>query len=186
MPADVTQLPNQIESGDPSAAEELLPLVYGELRRLAAHKMSNERPGQTLQPTALVHEAWMRLGADQQPHWQNRAHFFGAAAEAIRRILIDRARKRQVREASGLASPEVFDESRIELKAPVDEILAINEVLDRFEQVDSDATRLVKLRYFVGMNMDQTAEALGLSRRSTERLWTFARAWLRDAIKADS
>ena len=185
MPADVTQLLNAMESGDSKAADDLLPLVYEELRRLAASKMANERPGQTLQPTALVHEAWMRLGADQQPRWQNRAHFFGAAAEAMRRILIDRARRRLVRETSGLDAPEVLDESCIELTAPVDEVLAVNEVLDQLEKVDGDAARLVKLRYFVGMNMDQTAKALGLSRRSAERLWTFAKAWLRDAMKAD-
>ena len=184
MPADVTRMLSAIEAGDAKAADELLPLVYGELRRLAASKMANERPGQTLQPTALVHEAWMRLGADQQPRWQNRAHFFGAAAEAMRRILIDRARKRQVREASGLASPEALEESRIELKVPVDQLLGVHEVLDRLEAVDGDAARLVKLRYFVGMNMDQTAEALGLSRRSAERLWSFAKAWIRDAMKA--
>jgi RNA polymerase sigma factor (TIGR02999 family) len=184
MPNDVTRALQGLESGDANAADELLPLVYEELRRLAAAKMANERPGETLQPTALVHEAWMRLGGDEQPAWENRAHFFGAAAEAMRRILIDRARKRKVREASGLASPEPLEESRIELRAPVDEVLGVNEVLDRLEQVDADAARLVKLRYFVGMNMDQTAEALGLSRRGAERLWTFAKAWLRDAIQA--
>lgn len=183
MPADVTLLLNQIESGDPKAAEELLPLVYAELRRLASAKMAKEKPGQTLQPTALVHEAWMRLGGDQQPQWQNRAHFFGAAAEAMRRILIDRARKRQVRESSGLASPEPLDESQIEIKAPSDELFAIHEVIDRLEAVDNDAAQLVKLRYFVGMNMTQTAEALGLSTRSAERLWTFSKAWIRDAMK---
>jgi len=162
----------------------LLPLVYEELRRLAAAKMAREQPGHTLQPTALVHEAWLRIGGDQQPTWQNRAHFFGAAGEAMRRILIDRARKRKVREEAGLASPGPLEESRLEIKAPPDELLAVNEVLDQFEAVDADAARLVKLRYFIGMDMDQTADALGLSRRSAERLWTFAKAWLRDAIKA--
>jgi len=183
MPEKVMFLVNQIESGDPRAAEKLLPIVYEELRRLAAHKLSTEKPGQTLQPTALVHEAWIRLGADQQPKWENRAHFFGAAAEAMRRILIDRARKRKVRAESGLASPDPLEESRIELKAPSSELLALHEVLDRLETVDADAARLVKLRYFVGMNVDQTATALGVSRRSVERLWTFSKAWIRDAMK---
>jgi len=182
--SDVTRLLDAVERGEPQLAEELLPLVYEELRRIAAAKMAKEQSGQTLQPTALVHEAWLRLGADRQPQWQNRGHFFAAAAEAMRRILIDRARKRQVRAASGLATPEPLEESQIELKVPAKELLAVNEVIDRFEAVDAAAARLVKLRYFVGMNMDQTAETLGLSRRSAERLWTFARAWLRDAIKA--
>lgn len=182
MPGDLTQLLDAMDSGDPKAADRLLPLVYDELRRLASAKMAREQPGHTLQPTALVHEAWLRLGGDRQPSWQNRAHFFGAAGEAMRRILIDRARKQQVRQPSGLASPEPLNESQIELKAPPDELLAIHEALDRLEKVDADAARLVKLRYFVGMNMEQTAEALGLPRRSAERLWTFAKAWLRDMI----
>src|SRR5882724_3542964 len=111
--SDVTRILERVQQGDPKAADELLPLVYEELRKLAAHKMAGEAPGHTLQPTALVHEAWLRLGGDQQPHWQNRAHFFGAAAEAMRRILIDRVRKRQVRASSGLTAPEELHESRI-------------------------------------------------------------------------
>jgi len=178
----MTQLLSAIEADDALAADKLLPLVYQELRHIAAHKMAKEKPGQTLQPTALVHEAWLRLGGDQQPHWQNRAHFFGAAAEAMRRILIDRARKRQVRESSGLASPAPLDESQIEIKVPGDELFAIHEVIDRLQVIDNDAAQLVKLRYFVGMNMTQTAEALGLSTRSAERLWTFSKSWLRDAM----
>jgi len=185
MPPDLTEGFQEHQPDAPKSAEELLPLVYQELRRIASHKMANEMPGQTLQPTALVHEAWIRLGGDEQPVWQNRAHFFGAAAEAMRRILIDRARKRQVRQASGLASPEVLEESQIELKSPVEEMLAIHEIIDRLEKVDAQAAQLVKLRYFVGMTMDQTAEALGVPRRSAERLWTFSKAWLRDAMKAD-
>jgi RNA polymerase sigma factor (TIGR02999 family) len=186
MPADATELLNAIDQGDPKAAEELLPLVYAELRKLAAARMAREQPGQTLQATALVHEAWLRLGAGQQPRWQSRAHFFAAAAEAMRRILIDRARKRQVRLASGLANPEVFEDSQIEVKTPVDELLALHEVLDQLERVDAAAARLVKLRYFVGMNMTQAAEAMGVTLRSAERLWTFAKAWLRDAIRRES
>jgi RNA polymerase sigma factor (TIGR02999 family) len=183
--SDVTHILDRAQSGDPKAAEELLPLVYEELRRLAAARMANEKPGQTLQPTALVHEAWLRLGGDQQPHWQNRAHFFGAAAEAMRRILIDRARKRQLRAASGLAAPEEVHESRIQLRVPEAELLALHEVLDQLAEVDADAARLVKLRYFVGLSMAEAVEAQGISRRQGERLWTFAKAWLRDAISRD-
>jgi RNA polymerase sigma factor (TIGR02999 family) len=183
--SDVTRILDRVQAGDPQAAEELLPLVYDELRRLAAARMANEAPGQTLQPTALVHEAWLRLGGDQQPRWQNRAHFFGAAAEAMRRILIDRARKRQLRASSGLAAPEELHESRIQLRVPEDELLALHEVLDQLAKVDADAARLVKLRYFVGLSMAETVEALGISLRQGERLWTFAKAWLRDAIRRD-
>ena len=182
---EVTRILKRAEQGDPKAAEELLPLVYEELRKIAAHKMAHEAPGQTLQPTALVHEAWLKLGGDQQPAWQSRAHFFGAAAEAMRRILIDRARKRQVRAASGLAAPEELLESRIEQKVPDSDLLALNEVLDRLALVDPEAARLAKLRYFVGLSMTETADALGLSHRQTERLWTFCKAWLRDAIQRE-
>jgi RNA polymerase sigma factor (TIGR02999 family) len=183
--SDVTRLLNAVEQGDANAAGELLPLVYEELRKVAAARMANEQPGQTLQPTALVHEAWLRLGGDQQPRWQNRTHFFGAAAEAMRRILIDRARKRQLRASSGLAAPEELHESRIQLRVPDPELLALHEVLDQLAKVDADAARLVKLRYFVGMSMAEAVEALGISQRQGERLWTFAKAWLRDAIRRD-
>lgn len=181
---DLTQILERANQGDPTAAGQLLPLVYDELRRLAAVRMAHERPGQTLQPTALVHEAWLRLGGDQQVSWQNRAHFFGAAAEAMRRILIDRARKRQVRQASGLAEPVELEESRIELSVPAGELLAVDEALDALAAVDPAAAQLVKLRYFVGMEMAEAAESLGLPLRSAERLWTFSRAWLRDRLKS--
>jgi RNA polymerase sigma factor (TIGR02999 family) len=151
--SNVPRIPDRVHEGDPKAADELLPLVYAELRKLAAARMSHEQLGQTLQPTALVHEAWLRLGGDQQPRWQNRSHFFGAAAEAMRRILIDLARKRQVRASSGLAAPEELNESRIELRVPEAELLALHEVLDQLAKVDAVAARLVKLRYFVGMSM---------------------------------
>ena len=182
MSGDVTQLLSAIESGDPKAAEELLPLVYEELRKLGAHKMAGEAPGQTLQPTALVHEAWLRLVGNESPQFQNRGHFFGAAAEAMRRILIDRARKRAVRQTSGLAAPEELHESRIEIQVPMDELLAVHEALDGLAAVDATAAELVKLRYFVGMTVPEAGESLGLPLRSAERLWTFSRAWLRDAL----
>lgn len=181
----VTQILEAIGAGDKHAAEELLPLVYEELRRLAASKMAQEKPGQTLQATALVHEAWLRLGGDLQKPWQNRAHFFGAAAEAMRRILVDRARKRKVREASGLAAPEELHESRIAFLKPEAELLGLDEVLDRLAKVDPEAARLVKLRYFIGLEMAEASEVLGISLRQGERLWTFAKAWLRDALRRD-
>ena len=180
MEGDAPKKTNGFESD-----KEWLPSVYDELRRLAASKLAHERPGQTLQATALVHEAWLRLGADQQPHWGNRAHFFGAAAEAMRRILIDRARKRQVRAASGLSSPEELHESCLESPASDAEMLSVHEVLDRLAKVDDDAAALVKLRYFIGMNMTESAEALGIPLRQCERQWTFAKAWLRNALSRD-
>lgn len=182
---EVTLLLERAQQGDPQAAEELLPLVYEELRKLATHKMANERPGQTLQPTALVHEAWMRLAGKDAPPFQNRAHFFGAAAEAMRRILIDRARKRAVRQASGLAAPEELHESRLEIQVPTDELLAVHEALDGLAAVDATAAELVKLRYFVGLTLPEASTSLGVPLRSAERLWTFSRAWLRDALHGD-
>lgn len=183
--SEVTRILEAMDRGDPEAAGQLLPLVYDELRRIAAAKMVREPSGHTLQATALVHEAWLRLGGDRQPQWQKRAHFFGAAAEAMRRILIDRARRRQVRAASGLAAPEELHESRIELRVPEAELLSVDEVLDRLAKVDADAARLVKLRYFVGLTMAEAVEALGISLRQGERQWTFAKAWLRDALQRE-
>ena len=179
--SEVTRILNAVQQGDPKAAEELIPLVYEELRKLAAHKMANEAPGQTLQPTALVHEAWLRLVGNEVPaRFQNRAHFFGAAAEAMRRILIERARRRKVLEKGGF---EECTESKLVVTAPADELLAVNEALDSLAAEDSIAADLVKLRYFVGMSMPEAAEALGMRLRTAERLWTFARAWLRHEIR---
>jgi RNA polymerase sigma factor (TIGR02999 family) len=171
-------------AGDGSkAASELLPVLYEELRRLAAHKLANEAAGQTLQPTALVHEAWLRLaGKNNEASFQNRAHFFGAAAEAMRRILIERARRKQALAKGGYATPEECTESKIVVLAPPDELLAVHEALDRLAVEDPGAADLVKLRYFVGMSMPEAAEALDIPLRTAERLWTFARAWLRNEM----
>jgi RNA polymerase sigma factor (TIGR02999 family) len=183
--SDLTRILDRAQQGDARAADELLPLVYEELRKLAAHKMAGEVPGQTLQPTALVHEAWLRLGGDAQPNWQNRGHFFAAAAEAMRRILIDRARKRAVRQPSGLATPEELHESQLEAGAADTQLLAVHEALDQLALVDRSAAELVKLRYFVGLSLVEAAQSLGLAQRSAERLWTFSRSWLRDALRQD-
>jgi len=171
-----------VADGNPQASEELLPLIYAELRQLAAAKLARERPGQTLQPTALVHEAWLRLAEGEKQTWQNRQHFFAVAAESMRRILIDRARRRMTREKAGFAEPETDWESKLVQSAPTEEMLAIHEALDRLAAVEPLAAQLVKLRYFVGMTMDEAAEALGMPVRSAERTWTYARAWLRAEI----
>jgi RNA polymerase sigma factor (TIGR02999 family) len=179
---EVTRILDAIEHGHPEAAEQLLPLVYQELRKLAAHKMSGESGGHTLQATALVHEAWIRLVGGSTQRFQNREHFFAAAAEAMRRILVDHARRKKSLKRGSGAVPEEFDESSIVLAAPPDELLAVHEALDRLAVEDAAAAQLVKLRYFIGMTMEQAASALGMAPRSTERLWTYARAWLKREI----
>ena len=179
---DVTEILNSIEQGDPQAADELLPLVYQELRSVAAAKMAREQPGQTLQATALVHEAWMRLAKGKAQHWDSRRHFFAAAAEAMRRILIERARRKQAKREAGVASYDELPESRIVVQASSEDLLSIHEALNTLAEEEPDCAELVKLRYFVGMNMAQAAEAMGKSLRATERLWTFAKTWLRHAL----
>jgi RNA polymerase sigma factor (TIGR02999 family) len=190
--SDVTRILEAVQRGDAQAADQLLPLIYDELRRVAAYKMAHETPGQTLQPTALVHEAWLRLvgprpepaeGAEHSAQFQNRAHFFGAAAEAMRRILIERARRRKVLEKGGYVEREDIAEAAIAAEAPTDELLAVHEALEGLAKEDAVAADLVKLRYFVGMSMPEAAEGLGLPLRSAERLWTFARAWLRTELR---
>ena len=181
--SDVTLLLERARQGDPKAAEELLPLVYGELRRLAAHKMALEQPGQTLQPTALVHEAWLRLGGDQQPVWNNRAHFFAAAGEAMRRILIEQARRKTRQKRGGGQPLEELHESEIEIQAPPDEVLAVHEALDQLAREDATAADVVKLRYFGGMSIPQVAEALDIAPRTADRLWAFARVRLKRALR---
>jgi RNA polymerase sigma factor (TIGR02999 family) len=183
---DVTRILNAIQNGDPKADAELLPLVYGELRRLAAYKMAGETPGHTLQPTALVHEAWLRLGAGEQQGWQSRAHFFAAAGEAMRRILVEHARRKLALKRGGGAAHAEFDESALVLTAPPDELLAVHDALDNLARQDATAAELVKLRYFVGMTMEEAATALGLAKRTAENLWTYARVWLHREIRGRS
>ncbi len=177
--SDITQILDRVQRGDSKAAEELLPLVYVELRRLAAQKMANEAAGHTLQPTALVHEAWLRLGGSDAPSFQNRAHFFGAAAEAMRRILIERARRRIAAKRGAGAAMEDVDE--VEIPSPVaddDQLLAVNEALEKFAALDPRKAELVKLRYFVGMSFDEAATALGIAVPTAKQWWAYARAWL--------
>ena len=174
----VTQILHAIEQGDAKAAKDLLTLVYDELRRLAAHKMASEAPGHTLQPTALVHEAWLHLGGDQQPTWQNRAHFFGAAAEAMRRILVDRAREKQALKRGGDLQRVDMDGVDLPMPMPDDELLALDEALDRLSTVDTRAAEMVKLCFFVGLTQEEAARELGVSLATAERVWGFARAWL--------
>lgn len=180
--SDVTRILDRVQKGDPKAAEELLPLVYDELRKLAAYKMGNEATGHTLQPTALVHEAWLRLGDGSEPKWENRRHFFGAASEAMRRILVDRARRRKVRHEAGIAVAEELNESRFPAESSNDELLKVHEALDDLAKLDPSAAELVKLRYFVGMSMPEASEVIAIPLRSAERLWSFARAWLRKTL----
>jgi RNA polymerase sigma factor (TIGR02999 family) len=167
-----------MQAGDGRTAEELLPHVYEELRRLAAQKMAREAPGQTLQATALVHEGWLRLGGGERPQWQNRAHFFAAAAEAMRRILVEAARrKKRLRHGGGLERLEV---ETVELPAPMpdDELLALDEALTQLAQINPEAAELVKLCFFVGLTQEQAAKELGVSVSTVERRWAYARAWL--------
>lgn len=179
---DVTVILNRVEQGDLKAAEELLPLVYDELRRLAAHKMANEAAGHTLQPTALVHEAWLRLtGQDQLDiqKWRGRAHFFGAAAEAMRRILIERARRRlAVKRGGGKTMLDVAEVEVPALVADDDGLLLVNEALDKLATIDPQKAELVKLRYFVGMNFEEAAAALDIAVSTAKQWWAYARAWL--------
>jgi RNA polymerase sigma factor (TIGR02999 family) len=180
---DVTQILNAAQSGDAMAAEKLLPVLYNELRQMAARKMAAETGGHTLQPTALVHEAWLRLVGDDQRAWPSRAYFFAAAAEAMRRILVEHARRKHALKRGGEFVREELDESSIVLSAPPDELLAINDALEKLGMEDRPAAELVKLRYFVGMTMEEAASALDMAPRSAERLWTYARAWLQREIR---
>jgi RNA polymerase sigma factor (TIGR02999 family) len=180
---ELTRILTASQQGDPKAAQELFPLVYEELRRIAAAKMAHEAAAWTLQPTALVHEAWLRLGGDSPPAWQNRRHFFSAAAEAMRRILIDKARRRQ-RIRHG-AEQERVDIDDIDLIAPAEDerLLAIHDQLDALAEHDPTKAEVVKLRFFVGLSEREIAEALGVTERTVERHWAYAKAWLLDAMR---
>jgi RNA polymerase sigma factor (TIGR02999 family) len=177
---DVTRLLEAAERGDRQAAAELLPLVYDELRKLAAAKLSRESPGHTLDATALVHEAYLRLIGDQK--FDGRVHFFAAAAEAIRRILVEQARRRQAAKRGGQARREALDPDRLAAPAPDDELLALHDALDHLAEVHPEKAELVKLRYFAGLTADQAAAALGISPSTADRHWNYARAWLRRAM----
>ena len=185
--ADVTRILSEIEQGDPSAAEQLLPLVYDELRKLASQKMAQEKPGHTLQATALVHEAYMRLvDLEKAQHWDSRGHFFAAAAEAMRRILVQRARRKGRRKHGGDLKRHDLDKVEIVAPATPEEILAVHEALGRFELVNQRAAQLVKLRYFAGMTIPEAADCLGVSTRKANQLWAYARAWLLAEMNLDA
>lgn len=183
---DVTRILSEIEQGDPSAAEELLPLVYNELRKLAAAKLANEKPGQTLQATALVHDAYIRLvDAEKAKHWNSRGHFFGAAAEAMRRILVENARRKgRVRHGHEQKRVELPDVASSAGPQP-ETILAVDEAVSRLGEDDPAAADIVKLHFFAGFTLDETAEALGISRATVYRQWSYARAMLRLALSGD-
>jgi RNA polymerase sigma factor (TIGR02999 family) len=182
---ELTRILSAVDHGEPHAAEQLLPLVYEELRKLAASKLTQEKPGQTLQATALVHEAYLRLvSADKAHQWDNRGHFFAAAAEAMRRILIEKARRKHRPKHGGDRQRVDLDETCVLGEPAADEVLALDEALCRLQTVDPSACQLVKLRYFAGLSMPEVAKALGISLRTAERNWTFARAWLHRELTA--
>lgn len=180
---DITRVLQSLKQGDPSAAEELMPLVYEELRRLAASKMARESPGQTWQATELVHEAWRRVSEGQGQQWESRGHFFGAAAEAMRRILVDNARRKKALKRGGNYEKIEFNELNIVTDSGDDELLGVHEVLDGLVREEPVVAELVKLRFFAGLSIDEAALALEISRSTAKRHWNFARAWLYNAIQ---
>jgi RNA polymerase sigma factor (TIGR02999 family) len=184
--SEVTRILSAIEQGDPSAAEQLLPLVYDELRKLAAAKLAQEKPGQTLQATALVHEAYLRLvDVEQAQRWNSRGHFFAAAAEAMRRILVDAARGRHSLKRGAGRRRQTLDEPRLAVPRADEDILAIDEALGRLAAADAEAAQLVKFRFFAGLTSEQAAEALGVSARTADRIWRYARAFLLKELKSE-
>jgi RNA polymerase sigma factor (TIGR02999 family) len=184
--SDVTQIFSRIEAGDPIAAEQLLPLVYEELRKLAAARLAHERPGQTLQATALVHEAYLRLvDSTTPPNWNSRGHFFAAAAEAMRRILLNRVRDKGRQKRGGGRAKLDLDQVVIALDAPADELMALDEAITNLALTDSQSAELVKLRFFAGLSLKDSAAAMGLTRRQADRIWAYARAWLFDRLRSD-
>jgi RNA polymerase sigma factor (TIGR02999 family) len=183
---EVTQILSQIEQGDPSAAEQLLPLVYDELRKLAAAKLANEKPGQTLQATALVHDAYIRLvDVEKAQHWNSRGHFFGAAAEAMRRILVENARRKHAQKTGANLKKFSLEEADLAILAEPERLLAVDDALDRLATEFAEAAELVKLRVFAGMTVNEAAKALNISRTTAFRHWTYARAWLRAEFAED-
>jgi RNA polymerase sigma factor (TIGR02999 family) len=184
--SEVTRILSAIEQGDPHAAEQLLPLVYDELRTLAAQRMAEERPDHTMQPTALVHEAYLRLVEGAQPHagWDSRGHFFAAAAEAMRRILVDAARTRSARKRGGAWKRIDLNSVDLAQRAAPDDLLELDDTLDKLARQDPVASQIVKLRFFAGLSIDQAAEMLELSRTTAYERWAFARAWLYSELKA--
>src|SRR5262245_26405364 len=186
--SEVTQILHAIAQGDPSAASQLLPLVYDELRQLAAHRLAHQTPGHTLQPTALVHEVYLRLvGQPQGSDWDNRGHFFAAAAEAMRRILVENARRKGRRKhGGGLTRRDLDDAPEVAVPETHEDLLALDEALTRLVSTDPRAARLVELRYFAGLSIPEAANALGVSPRTADRLWAFARAWLLREIAGET
>jgi len=180
--SDVTRMLEAVERGEAQAADQLLPLVYAELRRLAAHKMAQENPGQTLQPTALVHEAWLKLVRQENRRWQDRNQFFAAAAEAMRRILTDNARRKHRQRHGGGQRRVELDDDAVATEAD-DQVLAVDEALEKFARLDPTRAEVVKLRYFVGLTFEEAAEVLGISEPTAKRYWAFARAWLLEEIR---
>jgi RNA polymerase sigma factor (TIGR02999 family) len=180
---DVTQILDAIERGEPKAAGEFLPLVYEELRKLAVVRMANEKPGQTLQPTALVHEVWLKISGDGHQQFANRRHFFKAAAGAMQQILVDNARRKQRLKRGGNQTGEELHESRIATSVPSDELLAVNDALVTLALEDPATAQVVQMRYFVGMTVPEIAAALDLAPRTVDRHWAFARAWLKRTIR---
>jgi RNA polymerase sigma factor (TIGR02999 family) len=181
--SDVTRILSAVAQGDPSAAGQLLPLVYDELSLLAAHRLAHEQPGQTLQATALVHEAYLRLvGAEQVQHWDSRRHFFAAVAEAMRRILIDRARDKRRLKRGGTWRRLRLDEIDLSVAEPPDDLPALDEALQKLAQEDALCAELVNLRFFAGLTLDEAAATLGIARRTADRYWAFARSWLYDEL----
>lgn len=184
--SDVTKILSAIERGDENAVDQLLPLVYQELRKLAAMKLASEKPGQTLQPTMLVHEAYVRLvDVDQPQQWNGRGHFFGAAAEAMRRILVENARRKQSQKYGGDLRRVELDVADVAIENPSEDLMALDEALTRFEQQWPDKAKLVKLKYFTGLTILEASEVIGVSTATAERYWKFARAWLHSQLKSE-
>jgi RNA polymerase sigma factor (TIGR02999 family) len=185
--SDVTRILDRVQQGEPKAAEELLPLVYEELRKLAAHKMAHEAPGQTLQPTALVHEAWLRLVREpDQQHWDSRGHFFGAAAEAMRRILVENARRKSRLKRGGQWERVPLEQVQVATDSDPATLLSIDEALTKLAAEHPEQAKLAQLRFFVGLSLPDAAQALGVSETTAKRYWTLARAWLFQELAGES